>query len=162
MRAYTVHAPPDEPAAPESFTFVKDGISWPALFVPIPWILWHRLWLALMGYIIFVLVLMWTARLVGESAVAILAVLGAVLLALEGNNIRRLSLGSRGWHEMGSSFGQNLDEAEIRYFEKWTKAGTGIGSAERRETIARAAYPRPEQHDRSDEPIFGLFPEPER
>jgi hypothetical protein len=63
---------------------------------------------------------------------------------------------------MGSSFGQNLDEAEIRYFEKWTKAGKEVRSADRRTTIARAAYPHPETHDRSDEPIFGLFPEPER
>ena len=161
MRAYTVHAPPDEPA-PERFTFVKDGIAWPALFVPILWILWHRLWLALMGYVIFVLVIMWTERLVNENAAFVVGALGLILFALEANNIRRLSLGSRGWRDMGGSFGQNLDEAEIRFFEKWTKARPAVRSADRQGAITRAAYPQPEQHDRSDEPIFGLFPEPER
>lgn len=162
MRAYTVHAPAQEPLAPERFAFVKDGISWPALLVPILWILWHRLWLALMGYVIFLLVVMWIGRLVNEGAATIVATLGLILFALEANNIRRLSLRRRGWRDMGGSFGQNLDEAEIRFFEKWTKAGKEVGSADRRTAIARAAYPQPETHDRSDEPIFGLFPEPER
>ena len=162
MRAFTVHAPPDESAGPERFAFIKDGISWPALFVPVLWILWHRLWLALMGYIIFVLVLMWSERLVNEGAAVIVAILGAILFALEANNIRRMSLASRGWRDMGGSFGQNLDEAEIRFFENWTKRGVGLASAERRSVIARATYAQPDNNDRSDEPIFGLFPEPER
>jgi hypothetical protein len=162
MRAYTVHAPPGEPAAPEKFAFVKDGISWPALFVPILWILWHRLWLALIGYIIFVLAIAWTELLVGEDAAAVLAILGAILFALEANNIRRLALDRRGWRDVGSTFGQNLDEAEMRYFEKQVETAAPVKSADRERAIARAAYREPERHDRSDEPIFGLFPEPER
>jgi hypothetical protein len=162
MRAYTVHAPPREPPSPEEFAFVKDGISWPALFVPILWILWRRLWLALIGYIIFVLAVAWTERLVNEEAATILAVLGAILFALEANNIRRHYLHRRGWRDVGSTFGQNLDEAETRFFEKWSADRAPVRSADPQRAIARAAYPRPERHDRSDEPIFGLFPEPER
>ena len=164
MRAYTVHAPPahvDDADAPEKFAFVKDGFSWPALFVPVLWILWHRLWLTLMGIIIWVLVVMWVDRLAGEMPATILAILGGILFAWEANNIRRWSLDRKGWRDVGGSFGDNLEEAEIRFFEKWGKAD-GIGWGDRRETIARAAYPAQRRGGAEDERIFGLFPEAER
>ena len=163
MRAYTVHAPPEDVGdadAPEEFVFVKDGFSWPALFVPVLWILWHRLWLTLMGYVIWVLLVMWVDRLAGEMAATTLAILGAILFALEANNIRRSSLARKGWRDIGGTFGANLDEAEIRFFEKWGKADAHFGS--RREAIARAAYPAPRRAEAEDERIFGLFPEAER
>ena len=156
-RAYTVHAPPGA-EAPERFAFIKDGISWPALFVPILWILWHRLWLTLMGYVIWVLAVIWVDRLAGDNASTILAILGAILFAWEANNIRRWSLDRKGWRDIGGSFGDNLDEAEIRFFEKWGTAAAAAGV--RRNAIARAAYPQ--RRADADEPIFGLFPEAER
>ena len=170
MRAFTVHAPPvysaEQPADPERLAFVKDGISWPALFVPVLWIVWHRLWLTLVWYIVFALIVAWIGRLWHQDTAMVVAVLGAILFALEANNIRRLSLNQRGWREAGGSFGKNLEEAEARYF-----GAPGLASGEsrgtesqpdRRAAIARAAYPDPERRDHSDEPIFGLFPQPER
>jgi hypothetical protein len=161
MRAYTVHAPPEAPAAPERFAFVKDGFSWPALFVPIIWILWQRLWLTLMGYVIFVLVVAWIELLVGTGYAMLVGLLGSILFALEANNICRLSLDRRGWRDLGSSFGQNLDEAEIRFFQKWVEGGSRVQPAERREAIARTTF-QPTRASDADEPILGLFPEPER
>jgi len=170
MRAYTVHAPPgdrtEQPANPEKLAFVKDGIAWPALFVPILWILYHRLWLTLVWYIVFALFVAWIGRLWHEDTATIVAVLGAILFALEANNIRRLSLNGRGWREAGGSFGRNLEEAEARYFGAPSLASGESRQPEpqpdRRTAIARAAYPDPERRDHSDEPIFGLFPQPER
>jgi Protein of unknown function (DUF2628) len=157
MRAYTVHAPADDPAAPEKFAFVKDGFSWPALFAPILWILWHRLWLTLVGYVIFVLVVAWTGRLVNENAAFIVAILGSLLFALEANNIRRLSLANRGWSDLGASSGQNLDEAELRFFDRWRNGSAAAHAAPT--PIARNPDARLVD---SEGPIFGLFPEPER
>ena len=155
MRAYTVHAPPGA-AAPERYAFVKDGIAWPALFVPVLWILWHRLWLTLVWYVVLFLVIAWTERLFGDTVATILAVLTAILFALEANNIRRLSLQSRGWREVGSSFGANLEEAELRYFEP--RRSPPPAPAPMRPEPA----PRRDDFARDDDPIFGLFPEPER
>jgi hypothetical protein len=157
MRAYTVHAPADDPAAPEKFAFVKDGFSWPALFAPILWILWHRLWLTLVGYVIFVLVVAWTGRLVNENAAFIVAILGSLLFALEANNIRRMSLANRGWSDLGASSGQNLDEAELRFFDRWRGGSAAAHSAPTQ--VARTPDTRLVD---SEGPIFGLFPEPER
>jgi Protein of unknown function (DUF2628) len=160
MRYYSVHAPPDAPDEPERFAFIKDGFSWPAFFVSVLWMLWHRLWLALVWYVVFLLSVAWIGRLVSQDAATVVAVLGTVLLALEGNNIRRRSLEGRGWDEIGASFGKGISEAEARFF-----AG---GPAEpdprdRRAAMLRAAYsPEHPGPVASDEPILGLFPEPEK
>src|SRR5262245_29723866 len=116
MRYYSVHAPNGEFEAPEDYLFVKDGFSWPALFVPILWVLWHRLWLTLVWYIVFVLVVAWARRLLIYDTATAVAILGTVLFSLEANNMRRLSLESRGCHEVGSSFGKDITEAEARFY----------------------------------------------
>ena len=159
MRYYSVHAPYDEPDDEERFAFIKDGFSWPALFVPVLWILWHRLWLVLVWYVVFVLLIAWMARLTNEDVASTVAILGSVLFALEANNLRRLALAGRDWDEVGSSFGRNLTEAEARFF------ATGPAQPEnldRRPAMLRAAHAPDEGSEASDEPILGLFPEPER
>ena len=162
-RAYTVHAPPGSDA-PERFAFIKDGISWPALFVPILWIVWHRLWLTLVGYIIFVLLIAWTGRLANEQIATVLGIIGGILFALEANNIRRLSFARRGWRDVGGSFGKNIEEAEIRFFGGWNRpAAFQSGRGEATVATGPAAPPRASKFARRpDEHVLGLFPEPER
>ena len=55
MLTFTVHEPPNPPAdrieRADKLVFVKDGFSWmAALFAPL-WMLVHRLWWALLGYV---------------------------------------------------------------------------------------------------------------
>lgn len=159
MRYYSVHAPEDEPDSLERYVFVKDGFSWPALLVPIIWILWHRLWLTLVYYVVFVLVVAWTGRLLGELAAMALGAIGLIVLAIEANNIRRLSLESRGWREVGSSLGRNLEEAEVRFFGAGNE---GAVASEKEAVITRAGYAPEHRRQMTDESIIGLFPEPER
>jgi hypothetical protein len=158
MRYYSVHAPLGEPVSPERFVFIKDGFSWPAFFVPVLWILWHRLWLTLVWYVVFVLSVAWIGRLVSQDVASIVAILGTVLLALEGNNIRRMALESRDWEEIGASFGKTISEAEARFF---AVGATEPDPLDRRAAMLRAAYAEP-GHETSDEPILGLFPEPDK
>jgi hypothetical protein len=142
--------------------FIKDGIAWPALFVPVLWILWHRLWLTLVWFIAFLLAVAWIGRLFGEDLATVGLFLGQVLFALEASNIRRWSLHSRGFDDVGESFGRNVAEAEMRYFLDPAPAAAPlpakVAAVPKTEAIARAAYPQRSQ----DEAIFGLFPEPER
>ena len=159
MRAYTVHAPPDEAASPEDFLFVKDGFSWPALFIPPIWALWHRMWLELVWYIVFVLVVAWAGRLGNHNLATFLAILGAILFALEANNLRRLALAGRGWTDVGATSGRDYDEAETRFFAEFDARPP---APPQREAMARAAYSPQARAHGADEPILGLFPEPER
>ncbi len=129
MRLYSVHAPPDEPIAPEEFLFVKEGFSWPALLVPILWILWHRMWLTLVYTIVFVLVVAWTDRLAGDNLAAAVAILGGLLFAFEANNLRRLSLESRGFREVGGHARPDLQRGGGAVLRK---LGERAGTAPRR------------------------------
>lgn len=158
MRAFTVHAPPDDAQATDRFAFVKDGISWPALIVPILWILWHRLWLTLVWYIAYILAVAWIGRLFGDNVAIIVAILGAILFALEANNIRRLSLEGRGWRDLGGSFGDNLDEAEIRFFGTWKAPSEPVAPEGREPTGWTGSRSGVRDEDTA---VLGLFPEPE-
>ena len=160
MKAYTVHAPPGAPEATDRFAFVKDGFSWPAFVVPLLWTLWHKMWLTLIGYIIFVLLLAWIDLLISTGTAMLVGLIGSFFLALEANNFRRRSLDQRGWIDLGASSGRDLDEAEIRFFQGWTQPETSRQPPQRPQAPMRNAVP-PRSTD-GDEQIIGLFPEPER
>jgi hypothetical protein len=145
------------PTEAERAALVKDGFSWPALFVPLLWILWHRLWLTLVWYIVFALALAWVGRLTDERNATILAVLGWILFALEANNIRRWSLVRRGWRELGSVSGRTLGEAEVRYFQDWASVQGSAAAASAAPTRPPLA---PSRHRDDDGPVLGLFAEP--
>ena len=52
MPVYTVHAPVAngaDAAATDKFVFVRDGFHFWAAVASVIWLLWHRLWLALIG-----------------------------------------------------------------------------------------------------------------
>src|SRR5215203_4432553 len=114
MAIYTVHAPPDTHSleAAERMAFVKDGFAWPALFIPIIWLLWRRLWLGLLVYVLLILAVMVLAEYVGEPVTTIVAILGSILFAWEANDFRRAKLARRGWREVGAAAGRHLSEAE--------------------------------------------------
>ena len=56
MAVYTVHQPPARHADPlpdaERIVFVRDGFSFWAFLVAPWWMLWHRMWLVLLGYVV--------------------------------------------------------------------------------------------------------------
>ena len=142
MRYYSVHAPAEATDDPERFAFVKDGFSWPALFVPVLWILWHRLWLALVWYIVFVLIVAWTGRLASEDAAMVVAFARRPASCARGQQYPpRWRCENRGWDEVGASFGRNLDEAEARFFGRARQpAGRAWIRLDRRAAMLRAAY----------------------
>ena len=54
MPVYTVHAPVTNDAgirATDRFAFVRDGFHFWAAVLGAVWLAWHRLWLALIGWI---------------------------------------------------------------------------------------------------------------
>src|SRR5260221_12755705 len=75
MPVHTVHAPNASRAdlrATDRFTFVRDGFHvWAALLGPV-WLIWHRLWLAPIGWIVVILAIDVAMTRLGAGGAAVL------------------------------------------------------------------------------------------
>src|SRR6185503_16111740 len=93
MKIFTAHRPPQ--ASQEEAVFIKEGFSWPAFFFPVIWLVLKRLWFSLIIYLLAL----------------------NLLLGMEGNERRRRALARRGFIEEGPFVGEDLQEAELKYFQ---------------------------------------------
>lgn len=103
--------------AADGVIFVKDGFSWPAFLVPFVWLIWHRLWRALGGYILAVAGLAGVGYLAGlpEGLGTSLGLLLNLYMGLEGNNLRRKALARRGYQEVADIVAGDGEEAAWRF-----------------------------------------------
>lgn len=121
MRIYTVYEPAfraprlDDPA---SVIFLKEGFCWPALFVPLPWFLYHRMWWAAGVYVAASVLLGMAGQLLGpqEFPAALLGLGFGLIVAFEAHELRRWQLTRRGFRHAASVAAKNLLQAEARYF----------------------------------------------
>jgi uncharacterized protein DUF2628 len=160
MAVYTVHEPPLRSGTvapdPERFVFVRDGFSFWALLLGPIWMLWHRMWVVLVGYGLVVAVLGWVLRAThAPIAVALLvdAVL-ALLIGFEAATLRRFTLARRGFVNVGVVVGDDLELAERRFFDIWIMKHSGEAASHGETPAATVRMPQP----RAD--VLGLFPEP--
>ena len=165
MRVYTVHAPSVDGtlalSATDRFVFVRDGFSvWAFLFGPV-WLLYRRLWLAVLGYVVLAALLEVALTLLhagGGTRLAVMAVI-AVLMGLEANSLRRWTLARRKWRQLDVVVANNEQAAERRFFDRWTaERGIDIDPL----AVDRGAPPPirtgPSQPPAAHSDIIGLFP----
>jgi len=163
MSVYNVYAPPlraaDTAPDPERFVFVRDGFSFWAFVVSVLWMLWHRMGLVLLIYVVIGGVVEAGLRYAGASDL----ILGAVALAIsfligaEASTLRRFTLERRGFTAVGVVSGDDLEVAERRFFDAWVRE-TGRDSPER--VTPPAAPPPAYPHAPQSSDVIGLFPEP--
>jgi hypothetical protein len=160
MPIYTVHEPPLRNGAiaadPERFVFVRDGFYfWAFLLAPF-WLIWRRLWLVLVIYLVVSFGIALAMGYGGVDAVGRSFVLLpiAFLVGLEAGTLRRFTLARRGWRNIGLVSGSNMEVAERHFFNDWA-AGPGR---------VAGGYPPPLPPSSASPlhspPIVGLFPEP--
>ena len=156
MSVYTVHEPPQRfVAAPEveRFAFVRDGFSfWAFLFAPL-WMVRHRLWLALIVYLLVVFALGAATRVLGAGDwMAAVSLLVSLLVGFEASTLRRYGLARRQWKTVGVVVGDDVEAAERRFFDAW--AAGRVSHLAPTPPASGAVAPAPPG------PIIGLFPEP--
>ena len=172
MPVYTVHAPIGsnvDLAATDKITFVRDGFHfWAAVFSVI-WLAWHRLWLALIGWILLtVAVDVGLAKLgIGRGTILMVNVVLALLLGFEAASLKRWTLSRRKWRQLDIVVADDEETAERRFFDRWTSRQRGLVNDQR--SVDRGAPPptrnSPGQPFSKPPPlpqggIIGLFPEP--
>ena len=165
MAIYTVHEPPlkaDEFAPdPERFVFVRDGFSfWAFLLAPL-WMLRHRLWLVLVGYVLVTIALQVALWVIGASATVAVTIsaLLALLVGFEAATLRRFTLSRRRWKNVGIVVGDAPESAERRFFDAWFKDGSSKNGRVKSEPRASPPSTLPIMRKPSSE-VIGLFPEP--
>jgi hypothetical protein len=156
MSVYTVLEPAKQTGSAvdraERIVFIRDRFTWSAfLFAPL-WLLYRRLWLVFLAYALVSVALAAGLRWagVGSGGQAVVGLLVALLVGIEATNLRRWTLVRRGWRELGMVVGEDIVDAERRFFHAWV-----AGEFER--TPAPPSGHRPAVY-RPD--VVGLFPEP--
>ncbi len=171
MPVYTVHAPIADNAgiaATDRFAFVRDGFHfWAALLGPL-WLAWHRLWLALIGWIIVMIAIEVGMARLGASGTAMFFtnVLIALLTGFEAASIRRWTLSRRNWRQLDIVVAEDEESAERRFFDRWTakqrvlndQSAVDRGAPPPTRDIPGQPFSRPPPLPQSE--IIGLFPEP--
>jgi hypothetical protein len=165
MSVYTVHEPPMHAAGAladaERFVFVRDGFSFWAFIAAPLWMLWHRMWLVLLGYVLLTGIVLAALVVLGASQAA-LVVVGlsiALLVGLEANTLRRVTLRRRGWRNVAIVSGHDVEDAEQRFFDAWLhRAPAPRDNAAKPPPVPASVpnMPRPQQPP----DVLGLFPEP--
>ncbi len=98
MPVYTVHEPPVRTpgalADPARFAFVRDGFYWWAFLLTPLWMLWRRLWLVLVLYLVVSIGIETAMRIFGASGgmISLVAVLISLFVGLEAGTLQRFTL----------------------------------------------------------------------
>lgn len=160
MRVWTLHEPPAEAGLSrderaDRVVVVKDGFAWWGLVFGILWLLFHRLWLATLIYLVvsFALAALVYFVPLDEDWASWLLLLPSIWVALEGNDMRRRKLAWKGFTQAAAVLAKSRVEAEQRFFAEWDSA----------HPAAPASAPRGPQAPRygaSEPQVLGLFPEP--
>lgn len=162
MPAYTVHVPASTaasgPAVADRFVFIRDGFhGWAFVAGPF-WLIYHRLWTVLAGYLALNVVL--TVLLVGLHVDAggrfTVLLLIALLLGLEAATLRRWTLARQGWRQIDVVIADDHDGAERRFFDRWTTQAADSYQP----PMDQGVRPAPRPSTASQGEIFGLFPRP--
>lgn len=154
MATYTVHLPAGAEPSPEAagdVRLVRDGFSLAALLVPLLWLIYHRMWLVLAGWIVAVIGIELLAWAAGQAAATVVATLFAVWFAFEARDLLRWTLARRGYETAAVVVADGPDAAERRFLDAWLDDGDD------RPTPPAAPPVRPLA--RPAAPI-GLFPAP--
>ncbi len=153
MAWWTVHNKPGKGA--DDVVLLREGFSWWALIFPLPWLVIKGMWIVLL-VALGVQFAIWglaEALHLSDAMRLIMSLSINLILALEGNNLLRWTYERRGFEELGLVHGEDLDEAEYRFFSE-----TGLPQAD--EPAEKAAVPRLpifSRHWKAEGPDF-IFP----
>ncbi len=122
MTIYTVHARPgaDRSADGADVVLVPDTWSgWAFLFGPF-WFAVKRCWVAMTLWVVAAAILAVGARWLGLSPPALeaLALVGAIAVGMEANNLWRGALARQGYREMDVVSGPRIEDAERVWFRR--------------------------------------------
>ncbi|WP_119390542.1 DUF2628 domain-containing protein [Taklimakanibacter lacteus] len=107
-----------EGGSADDVVFLREGFSWWALLFPLPWLAIKGMWIVLV-IAVAAQFLIWSiaeALGFGEAMRMVFSLLINLVLGFEGKDLLRWSYQRRGFSEKGLVQGDDLEEAEYRFF----------------------------------------------
>ncbi|MCV3767209.1 DUF2628 domain-containing protein [Rhizobium sp. TRM95796] len=124
--------------------FIRDGFSWGAFLLPLPWMLYRRLWLIT---VLSVVALFITSLAAEEFGLDGLSLAFGLILSLwtgfEGGHLRAMHLEKKGWRIEDVINAPDIDTAEAIYFEARADKTPAPPSPRPMMPEARPGAPRP-------------------
>jgi len=121
MKTFIVYQSPEFTQLESDTKLLRDGIAIIALIVPVLWLIYHRLWWALLVYAM----ILSGFALLGSTFLSILVLplsaLPALYLFLEGDRLVQQKWERKGWIAADVVNANNLEEAEMRYFNEYVE-----------------------------------------
>jgi hypothetical protein len=161
MPTFTIHAPPprsgEQTSDPQRFLFVRDGFHvWAFLLAPL-WLLYRRLWLMLLLYLVGsgVLAIAFAVLRAPMTLQVAANLLIALMVGLEAATLWRWTLARRRWQTLGFVVGDDEESAERRFFAEWVKRAPSAPPP----PAPEPQYATPVRRG-SPSDVIGLFPEP--
>jgi hypothetical protein len=138
-------------AQADRFIFLREKFSLAAFVFGPLWMIWRRLWLVLVIYVVLVGAIEFALRRLGISLTArtVVFFLIELLVGLEATSLRRWSLLRRGARDRGIVIADDLEMAERRFFDA--------------KSVSKPAVPPPPPYypaPGAGRDVLGLFPEP--
>jgi len=142
----------------DRFMFLPEKFSVGAFLLAPLWMLWRRLWLVLIVYLVGVGTIGYGLRLtgIGWTVVAIVFGLVHLLVGLEATSLARWTRIRHGWRECGIVIADDLDIAERRFFDSRTAPRAAANPV----PVLAPGQLAAAQVGPSHPGIIGLFPEP--
>jgi hypothetical protein len=130
--------------------------------------MWRRLWLVLLGWVVISAALIAAMHFAGisDGVRFLVQALFAVLVGLEAGTLRRWTLRRRKWRELATVSADTQEAAERRFFDNWIgdEGPTHLGlvtSPSGMQPPMQQPLMQPMMMPRSEGPgVIGLFPEP--
>src|SRR6202035_644453 len=93
------------------------------------------------------------------AAASLIGILLGLLVGLEAGTLRRFTLSRRGWKNLGVVSGDDLEDAERRFFDTWLQRTNSPSGGPRAPTPGPASA-APNRRGPLGFDVIGLFPEP--
>lgn len=117
MASYYILTPPAATDPERQTLFIRDGFSWLAFLLPVPWLLVRKLWLIAALALFFYILTIAAAEFWGLDGLPVAySLVLSLWTGLEGGHVRASWLQRRGWTIRATIVAETIDEAEAAYF----------------------------------------------
>ena len=128
MTVYVIQAPDTDDAGLQRARFIKDGFSWPAFVFAQVWLIYHRLWIPLLVWVVLeVAYFVFVVQQVPAGTSVAIDLLAHLFIGFEGSRLRQTK-GARRAALIDLVEARDRDEAEVLFYRRHARPSLRDGA----------------------------------